>query len=64
MWSAVSELRLSEHYDAGWHITGTTGVFGAAAATGKLLGLSEQQMLWAIGLAATQPVGLRKCLVR
>ena len=27
------------HYDAGWHITGTAGVFGAAAAIGKLLGL-------------------------
>jgi 2-methylcitrate dehydratase PrpD len=48
------------HYDAGWHITGTTGVFGAAAAAGRLLGLTEQQMLWAIGLAAVQPVGLRE----
>jgi 2-methylcitrate dehydratase PrpD len=48
------------HYDAGWHITGTTGVFGAAAAAGRLLGLSEQQMVWAIGLAAVQPVGLRE----
>ena len=49
-----------EHYDAGWHITGTTGVFGAAAAVGKLLGLTEQQMIWALGLAATQPVGLKE----
>jgi 2-methylcitrate dehydratase PrpD len=49
-----------KHYDAGWHITGTAGVFGAAAACGKLLGLSEQQMVWAIGLAATQPVGLQE----
>src|SRR5215470_5533398 len=46
------------HYDAGWHITGTAGVFGSVAATGKLLGLNEQQMSWAIGLAAAQPVGL------
>src|SRR5215831_11840903 len=49
-----------KHYDVGWHITGTAGVFGAAAASGKLLGLSEQQMLWAFGLAATQPVGLQE----
>jgi 2-methylcitrate dehydratase PrpD len=49
-----------EHYDAGWHITGTTGPFGAAAAVGKLLHLSEQQMTWALGLAAVQPVGLRE----
>ncbi len=48
------------HYDRGWHITGTAGVFGAAAAAGKLLGLTEQQMVWALGIAATQPVGLRE----
>jgi 2-methylcitrate dehydratase PrpD len=48
------------HYDAGWHITGTAGVFGAAAASGKLMGLSEVQMAWALSLAATQPVGLRE----
>lgn len=48
------------HYDIGWHITGTAGVFGAAAAIGKLLGLDAQRMSWAFGLAATQPVGLRE----
>jgi 2-methylcitrate dehydratase PrpD len=48
------------HYDAGWHITGTTGVFGAAAAAGRLIGLTEQEMVWALGLAASQPVGLRE----
>jgi 2-methylcitrate dehydratase PrpD len=48
------------HYDVGWHITGTTGVFGAAAAAGRLLQLDEQQMIWALGLAATQASGLRE----
>ena len=48
------------HYDVGWHITGSTGSFGAAAAVGKLLGLNEQQMTWALGIAASQPVGLRE----
>jgi 2-methylcitrate dehydratase PrpD len=48
------------HYDVGWHITGTAGVFGSAAAIGKLLKLNEQQMVWALGLAASQPVGLRE----
>jgi 2-methylcitrate dehydratase PrpD len=48
------------HYDVGWHITGTAGVFGSAAAVGKLLKLNEQQMIWALGLAASQPVGLRE----
>ena len=48
------------HYDVGWHITGTVGPFGAAAAAGRLLGLNEQQMTWALSLAAAQPVGLRE----
>jgi len=48
------------HYDVGWHITGTAGVFGAAAAAGKLLGLNEQQLVWALGIAATQSSGLRE----
>ena len=47
------------HYDMGWHITGSCGVFGGAAAAGKLLGLSQQQMMWALGIAASQPVGLK-----
>lgn len=49
-----------EHYDKGWHITGTAGVFGAAAAAGKILGLNVQQMTWALGIAATQSSGLRE----
>jgi 2-methylcitrate dehydratase PrpD len=49
-----------EHYEAGWHITGTAGVFGAAAGAGKLLGLDEQRMTWALGIAATQAAGLQE----
>jgi 2-methylcitrate dehydratase PrpD len=48
------------HYDIGWHITGTVGVFGAAAAAGKVLGLNPQQMTWALGIAATQSSGFRE----
>lgn len=48
------------HYDVGWHITATAGVFGAAAAAGRLLGLTGQQMVWALGIAATQSSGLRE----
>src|ERR671917_720804 len=48
------------HYDVGWHITGTAGVFGAAAATGRVLGLDRQQMTWALGIAASQSSGLRE----
>jgi 2-methylcitrate dehydratase PrpD len=48
------------HYDRGYHITGSAGVFGAASAAGKILGLDETQMSWALGLAATQSSGLRE----
>ena len=48
------------HYDVGWHITGTAGVFGAAAGAGRLLRLTEQQLVWALGIAATQSSGLRE----
>ncbi len=49
-----------EHYDRGWHITGTTGMLGAAAACARLLGLTEAQTAMALGIAASQPVGLRE----
>jgi 2-methylcitrate dehydratase PrpD len=60
-----TELRIGmavtpAHYQAGWHITGTAGVFGSAAAAARLLKLDEQQMCWALGLAAAQPVGLQE----
>jgi len=58
--SRVANAVYPAHYDVGWHITGTSGVFGAAAAVGRLLGLSVQEMVWAIGLAATQAAGLRE----
>ena len=48
------------HYNRGWHITGTAGIFGAAAATGKILGLDEHRMVYALGIAATQSAGLRE----
>ena len=50
------------HYKKGWHITSTCGVFGAAVGAGKLLRLSAQQMVWALGTAATQSGGLCECL--
>lgn len=48
------------HYERGFHITGTAGVFGAAAAAGKLLGLDATRMTWALGIAATQSAGLKE----
>jgi 2-methylcitrate dehydratase PrpD len=51
-----------QHYNKGWHITATCGVFGAAAGSGKLLALAPAQMVWALGTAATQAAGLCECL--
>jgi len=58
--SRIGNAVYPAHYSAGWHITSTTGVFGAAAAVGKLLRLSTKQMVWAFGLAATQAAGIRE----
>jgi 2-methylcitrate dehydratase PrpD len=46
------------HRDRGFHSTGTCGVFGAAAACGKILGLDAEEMVSALGLAGTQSSGL------
>ncbi|MEV4596645.1 MmgE/PrpD family protein [Amycolatopsis sp. NPDC049253] len=48
------------HYDRGWHITGTCGVFGAAVAAGHLLGLDAPRLGDALGIAATGTLGQRE----
>lgn len=59
------ECRLSNAIAAGggsnlgWYMTGLSGGVGAAAAVGRLLGLSREQMIWALGLAASQASGFR-----
>lgn len=44
--------------DRGFHTTPTCGVFGAAIAASRLMGLSEEQTVWALGLAGAQASGL------
>jgi 2-methylcitrate dehydratase PrpD len=46
-----------EHFNAGWHITATCGIFGAAAACAKLLDLDTKKTAWAFGIAASQAAG-------
>lgn len=48
------------HYDRGWHITGSTGMLGSAAACARLLKLDAARTQMALGIAASQPVGLRE----
>jgi 2-methylcitrate dehydratase PrpD len=58
--SRLGNATYPSHYTAGWHSTGSVGVFGAAIAIGTLLGLTQEQMIWAIGLAGTQAAGVRE----
>jgi len=45
------------HYARGFHPTSTCGVFGAAVTVSKLLGLSEEQLLSAVGIAGSMAAG-------
>jgi 2-methylcitrate dehydratase PrpD len=49
--------------DRGWHRTAAMGVFGATAAAGKLIGLTAEQMLHALGIAYSQAAGNRQCIL-
>jgi 2-methylcitrate dehydratase PrpD len=46
-----------EHYLLGFHPTATCGVFGAAVTASKLLGLTHDQMLSAVGIAGSVAAG-------
>ena len=46
-------------FNVGFYVTGLTAPVGVAVAVGNLMGLDEQRMAWAIGLAASQASGFR-----
>jgi len=56
----VGNMMYPEHYDRGWHITGSTGTLGAAAGCARLLGLDVEKAAMALGIAASQPIGMRE----
>ena len=56
----LGNVMYPDHYDRGWHITGSTGTLGAAAGCARLLGLDEARTAMALGIAASQPVGMRE----
>src|SRR5690625_4252041 len=56
----IGRMIYPDHYDIGWHITGSTGAFGAAAACARILKLSVEKTQMALGIAASQPVGFRE----
>lgn len=47
------------HYNAGWHVTGTAGHVGAAAAAAHAAALDHTATTHALGAGATQAAGLR-----
>lgn len=47
------------HYKKGWHPTATLGVFGAAAACARLLGLDEGRIAMALAIAASLASGIK-----
>jgi len=48
------------HYRSGYHATSTIGVFGATVAAGKLLHLSNEEFLHALGIAGSMSSGLKE----
>jgi 2-methylcitrate dehydratase PrpD len=56
----IGNAMYPDHYDRGWHITGSTGTLGAAAACARLLKLDTSLAAMALGIAASQPVGVRE----
>ena len=56
----IAEAINPRHYQAGFHSTGTLGVFGSAAAAAKLLHLDVPTTVRALSIAASEAAGLRE----
>ncbi|MGD1924524.1 MAG: MmgE/PrpD family protein [Paracoccaceae bacterium] len=54
----LGTMATSGHYQAGFHVTGTLGALGAAAAVAHLMRLDAEQSGHAVALAASQAMGL------
>ena len=56
----ASNALYPEHYDAGWHMTGTTGALASASVAIRLLGLEGATATHCLSIAATQAAGHRE----
>jgi len=56
-------LNPTDHYNRGFHPTATCGVFGAAAAAARVLGLTAEEVAHAFGLCGSQAAGSMQFLV-
>jgi len=62
-WEVAARVGLAARgsmHHRGYHTSSTAGVFGAAAAAGKLLGLNARQLQCAIALAGSQASGVNE----
>jgi len=57
--SKISEWMLPDHYQRGFHSSGTVGTIGACVAAAKLLGLRGRELAHALGIAASFAAGIR-----
>jgi 2-methylcitrate dehydratase PrpD len=55
----LAEAIKPQHYRRGFHSTATIGTFGACAAVGRLMGLGEEGLRYALGIAASLSSGIR-----
>jgi 2-methylcitrate dehydratase PrpD len=55
----IGEIVSPSHYARGFHVTGTVGTFGAAAACAHLSRLDGNAVAMALGIAGTQAAGLK-----
>jgi 2-methylcitrate dehydratase PrpD len=61
-WETQSRIGLAvnmHHYEKGWHPTATLGVFGATAASARLLGLDAAQTATALAIAVSLSAGVK-----
>jgi 2-methylcitrate dehydratase PrpD len=56
----VGHSTYPEHYENGWHSTGTIGSFGAVAAAASVLDLSPEETANAFGIVASTSSSLKK----
>lgn len=55
----IGQMAGDDHYENGYHATGTFGTFGAAAGAARLMGLDAAKTAMALGIAASQASGLK-----
>ena len=59
----MCRIGLARSEQPNWTLSSTAGYFGATAAAGKILGLDENKLLHALGIAYSQSAGNAQCVI-